>query len=382
MNAIADILQLTPGGTESLLVAAAVFVAGTILARLLVLAVDRYILALTERTRTDVDNIVLEAINAPLFWLLTITAARIAVEQLDFLADSAVDVIDGIVFVLYVVAGYVLLYRLLGDVLEWYAEDVAETTDTSLDDQLVPFLRRVLLITLTLIAGIILLDRFGVPVGSLIATLGVGSLAVALAAQQSLRDVISGILLVFDRPYHVGDRIFIPQAEILGQDVLGDVMDIGLRSTRIITRDNRLVVVPNSVMAQTMIVNLAYPDRRLRLDVPVGVAYGSDVERVRQVLIDCVRDLPGILSEPAPRVLMSALGDSAILLKVRCWIDSYADLRTMQDRIATVAYNALNEAGIEIPFPQQTVWHRVEEGYVDGLRRAIGGFAQETGDGR
>lgn len=377
MTAIAEILQLPAGQAESLLVAAAVFVLGVVIARLLVLALDRYMPALTERTPTDVDKIVLEAINAPLFWLLTITAARIAVEQLDFLSDATVNVVDSVIFVLYVVAGYVLLYRLLGDLLAWYAEDLAKTTDTSLDDLLIPFLRRVLLVTLTLIVAIILLDRFGVPVGSLLATLGVGSLAVALAAQQSLRDVISGILLVFDRPYTIGDRIFIPQAEVLGGDVLGDVMDIGLRSTRIITRDNRLVIVPNSVMAETLIVNLAYPDRRLRLDVPVGVAYGTDIEGVRQVLIDSVRPLSGILPEPPPRVLVRELGDSAIFLRVRCWIDSYADLRTMQDHIATAAYTALNEAGIEMPYPQRTVWHRVEEERVDGLRRALGGLTRE-----
>lgn len=381
---MSELLRLTAEQGEQLLLAAGIFVAGAVLARLLVFVLNRHVRDLTERTETTVDDVVLDAINGPLFWMLTVSAAWLGVTRLTFLSADTFAVLSNVVFILYVIVGYVLLYRLIGNVLEWYTQDVADTTETSLDDQLVPFLRRVTLIALTLIAGIILLDRFGVPVGSLIATLGVGSLAIALAAQESLRDVISGILIIFDRPYRIGDRIFMPQAEILGQDVLGDVIDVGLRSTRIITRDNRMVIVPNSVMAQSMIVNLAYPDRRLRLDVPVGVAYGTDIDEARDVLVEGVRGLEGLLPEPAPRVLVTELANSAVAMKVRCWIDSFTDMRQMTDNVATAAYNALNEAGIEIPYPQQTVWHRVERAQIENLHRAgraING-GETPGDGQ
>ncbi len=114
-----------------------------------------------------------------------------------------------------------------------------------------PFVSRVALILLTVLGGIILLDHFNVEVSGLVATLGIGSLAIALAAQAALADTISGFIIMFDRPYRIGDRI-----EILELDTWGDVTDIGLRSTRIRTRDNRMAVVPNSVIAKNMVVNI------------------------------------------------------------------------------------------------------------------------------
>jgi len=339
----------------ALLRAAGIFVAVAILARLLLALADRYLWKLTHRSRTTLDDVLFNAVRGPLFWLILVLGARLAVISLDFLTEEWQGLFDGIIFTAGVLAVYILFYRLVRDVLNWYVEHVAERTDSTLDDLLVPYIRRVLLVVLTVLAALTVLDHFGVEVTTLLATLGVGSLAVALAAQATLRDAISGVMILLDRPYRIGDRVLLP-----AQEIYGDVIDIGLRSTRILTRDHRVVTIPNSLMTEGMIINYAYPDDRLRMDLPVGVAYGSDLAHVREVLLEAVRGIEGVLEEPPPRVLVRGFGDSAVNLIIRLWVDSFVNRTPVMDRVYRAAYRALNEAGVEIPFPQRTVWHRLE----------------------
>ena len=117
-------------------------------------------------------------------------------------------------------------------------------------------------VVLCIVAGIILLDRFNIEVSALITTLGIGSLAIALAAQAALSDTISGFIIMVDRPFRIGDRI-----ESLDLDTWGDVVDIGLRSSRIRTRDNRMVIVPNSLIGKSLVVNHSYPDTEYRIQI-------------------------------------------------------------------------------------------------------------------
>lgn len=354
----------------ALIKAGGIFVAVAVLARLLLALADRYLWVLTRRSRTTLDDVLFNAVRTPLFWLALVLGARLAMVYLDFLSPEWRRFLDGVVFTAGVLAVYALIYRLVRDVLNWYAQTVAAETESRLDDVLVPYLRRVLLVVLTVLAGLTVLDHFGVEVTALLATLGVGSLAVALAAQATLRDAISGMMILLDRPYRIGDRVLLP-----GQDIYGDVIDIGLRSTRILTRDNRVVTIPNSLMTDNMIINYAYPDHRLRLDIPVGVAYGTDIEHARRVLLRAVRNVEGVLSDPPPRALVRGLGDSSVDFIIRLWIDSFVDRTPVIDRVYTAVYDALNEAGIEIPFPQRTLWHRLEPDQVVYWQKA---FVQEA----
>jgi small-conductance mechanosensitive channel len=161
---------------------------------------------------------------------------------------------------------------------------------------------------------------------------------------------------MIDRPFRIGDRV-----ELLDLDTWGDVMDIGLRSTRIRTRDNRMVIVPNSVIAKSLIVNHSYPDDTYRLEIELGVAYGTDLEEARQVLIEAVSNVDGVLTSEPVEALFLQFGDSALIFRVRWWLDSYVDTRRMFDKVNTAMYNALNEAGIEIPFPQQVIHHQLSD---------------------
>lgn len=300
-----------------------------------------------------------------------VIAAQIAVFRLDFLVsgDVASALEDGF-FTIYVLLAVVLAVRLAGSILEWYGKEIAPRTETELDEQLIPFARRVALIVLALIGLIVLLGHFEVNVSGLVATLGIGSLAIALAAQASLADTISGFIIMIDRPYRIGDRI-----EVQDLDTWGDVVDIGLRSTRVRTRDNRMVIVPNSVMGKSLIVNYSYPDTTYRIEIHIGVAYGSDIELARKTMIEAVSGVEGVLPDQEVDALFLEFGDSSLIFRVRWWLDSYVDTRRVFDRVNTAIYHALAQAGVELPFPSRSVYPRFEEGELQKLQRALASAA-------
>jgi MscS family membrane protein len=308
---------------------------------------------LTGLTKTTLDDAILDAIAPPLYWLAVIYAFQLALDRLTFVFEELVVDAGQIYFVLYLLVGFALAWRLTVNIAIWYEREGVSGDNAALSQQLMPFLRRVALIILSVIFIIILLDFFNVEVSGFVATLGIGSLAIALAAQAALSDTISGFVIMIDRPYRIGDRI-----EIQDINTWGDVEDIGLRSTRIRTRDNRMVIVPNSVISKSLVVNHSYPDTQYRIETHVGVAYGTDIEQARGVIVDAVKTVPGVLVTRPVEALFVEFGDSSLVFRVRWWLESYVDTRRMFDRVHTAIYNALNEARIEIPFPQRVVTHK------------------------
>jgi MscS family membrane protein len=309
---------------------------------------------LAQRTRSSLDDVILEAIRAPLYGLIVIVALRVTVDRLDFLSEAWEVRLGNLFFVLYLAIGFAFAWRLVHGLFVWYGKEIASRTETNLDEQVVPFFRRLAMIVMSIIVFIILLDHFNINVSALVTTLGIGSLAIALAAQETLADTISGFVIMADRPFRIGDRV-----EIQELDTWGDVVDIGLRSSRIRTRDNRTVIVPNSVIGKSLIVNHSYPDTQYRIQIHIGVAYGSNLELARQTMIEAVRGVEGVLPDRPVEALFLEFGDSALIFRVRWWLESYEDTRRMFDRVNTALYNALDDAGIVIPFPTWDVHHKL-----------------------
>jgi len=188
-----------------------------------------------------------------------------------------------------------------------------------------------------------------VEIDKVLATAGILTIAVGLAAQTSLSNVIAGLFLLLDRPFQVGDSV-----EIEGRG--GTIERISLLSTFLRTWDNLLVRWPNEVVMKATILNyVGYPARRV--DVRVGIAYGSDVGAARRALTEAVGALPSVLLDPAPQVIATQFLDSAIELQVRVWVPRVEFLEARSLIVETIQ-TALTDAGIEIPFPQRTVWHR------------------------
>ena len=182
---------------------------------------------------------------------------------------------------------------------------------------------------------------------ALIATAGVATIAIGFAAQTSLGNLIAGLFLLIDRPFKVGDTV-----ELEGR--MGIVQEITLLSTLVRTFDSILVRWPNEVVLKSTILNYTrFPARRV--DLRVGIAYGSDIPRAREVLVKAVGELEPVLIEPATEVIARSFLDSAVELEVRAWVPQNQFLAGRTAVVETV-HRVLREEGITIPFPQVTVW--------------------------
>lgn len=212
------------------------------------------------------------------------------------------------------------------------------------------------------VALIMALGQLGVNVAAALAGLGVAGLAVGFAAQDSLENTIAGFLIFWDKPFVVGDYI-------TTQDRYGRVNNITMRTTRIRTPDNTYVVIPNAQIIEDVLVNHSqHGDTRVQ--VPVGIAYGADIREAREVLLEAARATEGVLEDPAPAVVVTELGDSSVNLSVRVWIERAADEQAILFQCLENCKIALDEAGIEIPFPhlqlfldevKEPVWERLAE---------------------
>ena len=214
-----------------------------------------------------------------------------------------------------------------------------------------------------IILGLLMaLSQLGVNVTAALAGVGVAGIAVGFAAQDSVANVISGILIFWDKPFEVGDWI-----ESEGQ--YGKVQNITLRTTRIRTPQNTYIVVPNKRIIDEVLENFS-KHGEVRIDVVVGIAYKEDISKAREALLKAVSGLEGVLDDPEPGVVVDELGGSSVNLKVRVWTTSADDRRRVYFRVTEAAKNALDEAGIEIPFPhlqlivdtvEERVWERAEK---------------------
>jgi len=194
--------------------------------------------------------------------------------------------------------------------------------------------------------------------------------ALGFAAQTVASNFFSGFFLYIDKPLQPGEFV-----ELEGSGIVGRVLDITMFSTRIETLDGRIVRIPNEDVFRATIVNLHRSVAR-RVEYLVGISYGSPIDKARQVIMDVLDSDPFVLAEPPPEVYVEDLGDSAVVLRVMFWVPSWRWLE-MKRRLLGEIKKALDEAGVEIPFPQRVVWLRLAEtgeGHSGGpLEEAIRG---------
>jgi MscS family membrane protein len=312
--------------------------------------IHRALPRLARRTQTEFDDAFLKKSGPSLRWLVVVFVLQFATERLTFLGIGLRLVLKDIYFVLELVLAFRIVWQLINLAERWYTERAVETGRADELTPVITLLVRVGRVLVALAGATILLSYFGINVAALAALLGVGGLAFSLAARDTIADAIAGFIILVDRPFRIGDRI-----EIQGVGTWGDVTDIGLRTTRIRTRDNRMVIVPNSVIGANQVVNYSYPDPRYRIETHVGIAYGTDIETARRVIIEAVEKVEGVLPDKPVDALYNEMGDSAMIFRVRWWIESYVDTRRVIDRVHTALQYALDEAGIESPFPTQNV---------------------------
>ncbi|MFA1610859.1 mechanosensitive ion channel family protein [Halobellus rubicundus] len=205
--------------------------------------------------------------------------------------------------------------------------------------------------TLAVLLGSVgtLLWLWGIEITPLLGAAGVAGIAVGFAEKDTVANFFGGIALYVDDTYKLGDYI------VLEDGTAGTVVQVGVRSTTLLTRDEVMVTVPNATLNAGKVTNESAPQRRRRVRVPVGVAYGTDIDAFEALAVEVALAEPIVLDSPKPRARFRAFGDSALQYELLCWVDGPTRRRRAQHELNRALYAALNDAGIEIPFPKRDV---------------------------
>ena len=238
--------------------------------------------------------------------------------------------------------------------LKYLEQSWADKTETKVDNIIFDLLNRFSGVIIYAVAVVLSLDILGINVMPFIAGAGVLGVAVGFAAKDTLSNLIAGILLIIDRPFEVGDRIEVWSAPV-NSATWGDVIDIGLRATKIKTTDNIIIVIPNNEIMKRDIVNYTLISSQIRVRINIGIAYDSDIEKAKAAILKVAEDTPWVAATPEPVVVVRNFGESSVDLQLRVWIDN-ARMRMntisyITDRIKTV----FDQEHIEIPYPKRDI---------------------------
>ena len=334
--------------TYPIIAAIIIITLGLIVSRVVVGILKRIVSNLTARTNTQIDDQLITILSRPvsltvvyLSLILATTTLALPQSLTNFISNALLSLI-----VLLWMTAAISVSNVVLDTLGRFSDQHGMVQEST-----IPLFEMVSKILLIGIAGYLLLQVWQVDPTAWLASAGVVGIAVGFAARDTLANLFSGVFIVMDRPYKKGDFINLDGGE------RGMVTHVGLRSTRLLTRDDIEVTIPNAVMANSKIVNETsgrWPKRRLR--IKAGVGYGSDVDHVVAVLLDIAAKHEGVAKDPEPRVRMRALGNSSLDFELLCWISEPVHSGKITHDLLMSVYKGFVAEGIEIPFPKSDVY--------------------------
>ena len=332
---------------------------GVILAAILAYVIGRAVFTriqkrLVTRTATDLDDHVVLLLRrafllSAVMWALW---RLFSIWSLGILAQWVVAAWIGLLFI--------PISRFVGEMLTTIETQFVQRTSTAIDDTALPLLNTVVRFLILALGIILALDHIGLNIAPLLAGAGVMGLALSLAAKDTLSNLIAGVLLIIDRPFQVGDRIELWMAPS-ETGTWGDVIEIGLRATKIRNPDNLVVVVPNNEIMRRDIINYTMSGSDIRLRIPFGIAYESDIEKAKDLLISTAREVNGVKLDPLPVVIVRGCGPSEVNLQLRVWIEDARARRRIADEITEQAILMFSKGDVEIPYPKQEIYLRPME---------------------
>ncbi len=326
-----------------------------LVALLLAFVWRRILIPIAQKTRTSFDTMLLESVDGNIQWLALAIGMYMGSLRV-FTAEANWRYCVAALYVHLIFAITCLVYSTAEGMVNWYAETFAEKTHTEIDDHAVVLFNRFAKLVFFFIALTIVFQHFGIQVTGLMATAGIASLAFALAAKDTLANLIAGVILMFDRPFKRGDRITLPSGG------WGDVMQIGLRSTKVLSFEQKVIVIPNAEIANSEIVNHSVPDLRIKVKHGVGVAYGTDMHKVKAIIQNILESHPDILNDPPADVFFTAFGDSSLDLTILFWLSNFRDRLRVIDDVNMAIKDRFEAENIEIPFPQRDIYIRSSVG--------------------
>jgi MscS family membrane protein len=309
------------------------------------------LIEVAKKTKTMLDDNIIQIIRTPFLFIIILFGACQSIFKLNLSLGLQVSINQLSLFI-YVVVGVYMIYRVFDEVLEEVT--IKKGGNTSLFGSVLRPVFRKIGITVIIIGGLIFgLSVIGIEVTALLAGAGVLGLVIAFAAQDTLSNFFSGIHLLLDRPFKIGDVIYLETGEYCR------VENVGMRSTKLYSIfDHELIILPNNAVANQKIINIVKPDKKIRKKIQVGVAYGSDLKKVSQILYDATMSHPNIVKDKGfePQVRLANFGESSLDFTINLWIDEVMNQWRVLGDIRAEIDTRFRKDHIEIPFPQRTVW--------------------------
>lgn len=332
-----------------------IFVAVLVVGYLVRAALYRLLVRWTEKSATQLDDIIIATTKLPsLLWIL-ILSTLIALQLVEIPEDLS-QVLDKILVALLILSLTIVVARLLVALIQKYASRLPIETAlpmTGLTQTLTQW-------AVILIGVLILLSTLGINITPLLTALGIGGLAVALALQDTLSNLFAGLHVILARQIHPSQRIRLDSGEE------GYVVDIGWRSTTLRTPSNHLIIIPNAKLAQSIVTNYNMPDPPVNIVIPVGVSYDSDPEHVEQVLKDeaqkIIHERPGFITDFEPIVRFQSFGDFSLNFLLIVRVENFDAQFGVWGEIHKRIFRRFQQEGIEIPFPVRTVFLKSSHG--------------------
>jgi len=317
-----------------------------ILAWLVNLIVSRVITGLARKSKFHLDDMILEILHRPVWVSIVLVGAITAVQWISprppfpFIITA---LLKSLLVLIWAIAINRIVLRIVEDWIHHWREVGREGSEII---GLVGNITRVIVLA----GGIfLLLSIWKINITPLLASAGIAGVAVALAAKETLSNFFGGVTVLLDQPYKVGDYIVLDSGE------RGEVVEVGLRSTRILTRDDVQISIPNAIITNTKVINESAPEPRFRIRIKVGVAYGSDIDQVEEVLLKTAHENPSVSLKPEPRVRFRTFGDSSLDFELLCWAHRPHDKGRVIHELNREIYKQFDRESIVIPFPQRDV---------------------------
>lgn len=343
-------LEALSDGWLRLVALVAILLVALVLAVFLDRLLSRWIRGLTRRTRTDFDDRLVDILHRPVRNTVMIVALALATQVLGLggrVETWTLAALKTLAVLVWAGFGFRFASLLLAALSN--RRDQLRMVNT----RTLPLFDNLAKVVLAGAAVYFVLLSWRIDVTAWLASAGIIGIAVGFAAKDTLANLFSGVFISADAPYQVGDFVVLDSGE------RGRVVQVGIRSTRLLTRDDVEITIPNAVIANAKIVNESGgPWTKERVRVKVQAAYGSDIDRVRETLMAAATSVDHVCSEPEPRVRFRSFGDSGLDFELLCWIDEPVLRGRVLDALHGAVYKGFAAAGVEIPFPQRDVWVR------------------------
>ncbi|MEJ5226359.1 mechanosensitive ion channel domain-containing protein [Thermodesulfovibrio sp.] len=306
-----------------------------------------------KKTKNQIDDLIISTIKFPSFLLCLGIGLYIGFEtsELPFKYNAY---LIKVIHVIIILSATAALANLITRLFMSYVENKAISVQST------GLLNTIIKVSTYLIGIIIILHLLGISIAPLITALGIGGLAIGLALKDTLENLFAGIHIMTEKTIRIGDFIKLEN----GQE--GFVDDISWRTTRIRMLPNNMIIIPNSKLAQSIVLNYSLPDKRMSLQLPVSVSYSSDPDRIMSIIVEeaqmAAAEIPGLLNDPPPTVrFIPGFGDNSLDFTLICHINEITDQYAVQSELRKRIFKRFKDEGIDIPFPQRVVWLKKAE---------------------